>query len=314
MERIMSPKTKINMKTIPFHIVDVFAEQKYEGNQLAVFEHDGSIPTETMQAMAKEINFAETTFINTKTSTYEGYDVRIFTTEQEIPFAGHPTLGTAFVIREQIIKQPVGQVVLNLGVGKIPVDFVGDKLWMQQINPIFGKNYAVDELVDVLGIALEDMMPEFPIMDVSTGLAFLIIPVKNLLALQSMKPNAEKMMAFLLKNNLYKTNNPTGKSMNFFVFTKETYSPENQLNGRMFLIEDGKLNEDSATGSANGCLLGYLLKTNFLNTNTVKISVEQGYEIPRPSILYHDGYKISENEFSIRIGGKVQAVSKGEWL
>ena len=302
------------MKNLPFHTVDVFAEQKYQGNQLAVFEHDGSIPTETMQAMAKEINFAETTFIDTKTSTSEGYDVRIFTTEQEIPFAGHPTLGTAFVIREQIIKQPVNQVVLNLGVGKIPVDFVGNKLWMQQINPIFGKDYPVDELADLLGIALENMMPEFPILDVSTGLAFLIIPVKNLLALQTMKPHAEKMMTFLLKHNLYKTNNPTGKSMKFFVFTKETYSPENQLNGRMFLIEDGKLGEDSATGSANGCLLGYLLKTNFMGTDSVKISVEQGYEIPRPSILYHDGHKISETEFSIRIGGKVQAVSTGKWI
>ncbi|MDZ7900941.1 MAG: PhzF family phenazine biosynthesis protein [Arcicella sp.] len=305
-------KTTMN---IPFHIVDVFAEQKYQGNQLAVFEHDGSVPTETMQAMAKEINFAETTFVNTKTSTPEtGYDVRIFTTEQEIPFAGHPTLGTAFVIRQQIIKQPVSQVVLNLGVGKIPVDFVGDKLWMQQINPVFGKDYPVEELADLLGISLEDMMPEFPILEVSTGLAFLIIPVKNLLAIQTMKPNAEKMMQFLLKNNLYKTNNPSGKSMNFFVFTKETYLPENQLNGRMFLIEDGKLNEDSATGSANGCLLSYLLKTNFLGTDSVKISVEQGYEIPRPSILYHDGRKISETEFSVRIGGKVQAVSKGEWF
>ena len=299
---------------IPFHIVDVFAENKYQGNQLAVFEHDGSIATETMQTMAKEINFAETTFINTKTSTPDGYDVRIFTTEQEIPFAGHPTLGTAFVIRERIIQKPVNQVVLNLGVGKIPVDFVGDKLWMQQINPIFGKDYPADELADLLGITLENMMPEFPILDVSTGLAFLIIPVRNLLVLQTMKPNAEKIVAFLLKHNLYKTNNPTGKSMNFFVFTKETYSPKNQLNGRMFLIEDGKLNEDSATGSANGCLLGYLLKTNFLGTNSVKISVEQGYEIPRPSILYHDGQRISETEFSIRIGGKVQAVSKGEWF
>ena len=299
---------------LPFHIIDVFAEHKYQGNQLAVFEHDNSLSSETMQAMAKEINFAETTFINTETSTPEGYDVRIFTTEQEIPFAGHPTLGTAFVIREQIIKQPVNQIVLNLGVGKIPVDFVGDTLWMQQINPIFGKDYPVDDLADLLGISLEDMMPEFPILDVSTGLAFLIIPVKNLSAIQTMKPNAEKMMAFLLKHNLYKTNNPTGKSMNFFVFTKETYSLENQLNGRMFLIEDGKLNEDSATGSANGCLLGYLLKTNFMGTDSVKISVEQGYEIPRPSILYHDGYKISETEFSIRIGGKVQRVSKGEWI
>lgn len=302
------------MKTLPFYIVDVFAENKYQGNQLAVFEHDSSLASETMLAIAKEINFAETTFINTQISTSEGYDVRIFTTEQEIPFAGHPTLGTAFVIREQVIKQPINQTILNLGVGKIPVDFVEDKLWMQQINPIFGNKYLSSELADILGLQAEDMYAEFPVLEVSTGLAFLIIPVKSLSAVQNMKPNAEKVLDFLLKNELYKTNHPSGKSMNFFVFTKETYSAENQLNARMFLLEDGTLKEDSATGSANGCLLGYLLKTNFLGTDSVKISVEQGYEIPRPSILYHDGQKISASEFSIRIGGKVQWVSKGEWI
>lgn len=185
---------------------------------------------------------------------------------------------------------------------------------MQQINPIFGKEYLAHELADILGLQAEDMFAEFPILEVSTGLAFLIIPVKSLSAIQNMKPNADKVLDFLLINELYKTNHPSGKSMNFFVFTKETYSAENQLNGRMFLLEDGTLKEDSATGSANGCLLGYLLKTNFMGTDSVKISVEQGYEIPRPSILYHDGQKISETEFSIRIGGKVQWVSKGEWI
>ena len=118
----------------------------------------------------------------------------------------------------------------------------------------------------------------------------------------------------MLKHQLYKTNNSSGKSVNFFIFTKETYSPQNQLNGRMFMLEDGILKEDSATGSANGCLLGYLLKTNFLGTDNIQISVEQGYEIPRPSILYHDGQKISDTEFSIKIGGKVQWVAKGEWI
>ena len=300
---------------IPFYIVDVFAEKKYQGNQLAVFEHDGSISTETMQVMAKETTFAESTFINTKTSSIEtGFDVRIFTTEQEIPFAGHPTLGTAFVIAEQIIKKPIEQVVLNLGIGKIPVDFVANTLWMKQINPIFREEYNTDELAEVLGIQKSDMMSEFPILEVSTGLAFLIIPVKNLSAIQNMKPNADKIQDFLVKHQLYKTNNPTGKSVNFFIFTKETYSPANQLNGRMFMLEDGILKEDSATGSANGCLLGYLLKTNFLGTDNIQISVEQGYEIPHPSILYHDGHKISETNLSVKIGGKVQWVAKGEWM
>ena len=273
------------------------------------------ISTETMQVMAKETTFAESTFINTKTSSIEtGFDVRIFTTEQEIPFAGHPTLGTAFVIAEQIIKKPIEQVVLNLGIGKIPVDFVANTLWMKQINPIFREEYATDELAEVLGIQKSDMMSEFPILEVSTGLAFLIIPVKNLSAIQTMKPNTDKIQDFLVKHQLYKTNNPTGKSVNFFIFTKETYSPANQLNGRMFMLEDGILKEDSATGSANGCLLGYLLKTNFLGTDNIQISVEQVYEIPRPSILYHDGQKISETNLSVKIGGKVQWVSKGMWM
>ena len=312
--------------TLPFYIVDVFAEKKYEGNQLAVFEHDDSLNAETMQVIAKEIGFAETTFVNTHNEAWHAstaessgrgthdFDVRIFTTECEIPFAGHPTLGTAFVIQQQILQKSVSQVVLNLGVGKIPVDFVGDKLWMQQINPTFGKAYPADELANVLGIDEQDIISDFPILGVSTGLAFLIIPVKSLSVIQKIKPNVDKFIAFLRKHQLYKTNNPLGKSMNLFVFTNETYSPENQLNGRMFMVEDEILKEDSATGSANGCLLGYLLKTDFLGNNPVKINVEQGYEIPRKSILYHDGHKISDTQLSVRIGGKVQWVSKGEWI
>lgn len=300
--------------TLPFYIVDVFAENKYEGNQLAVFEHDDSLSAETMQAIAKEIGFAETTFVNTQTSTPTDYDVRIFTTECEIPFAGHPTLGTAFVIREQIIQNAVSQVVLNLKVGRIPVDFVEDKLWMQQINPIFGKTYPTDELAEVLGIEAKEIDTDFSNLAVSTGLEFIIIPVKSLSVIQKIKPNVDKFIEFLIKHDLYKTNSPSAKSMNLFVFTKETYLPENQLNGRMFMVEDEVLKEDSATGSANGCLLGYLLKTNFLGKDSIKISVEQGFEIPRKSILFHDGNKISENEFSIRIGGKVQWISKGEWF
>ncbi len=262
--------------TLPFYIVDVFAENKYEGNQLAVFEHDDSLSAETMQAIAKEIGFAETTFINTHNGAWHAsssessgrgthnFDVRIFTTECEIPFAGHPTLGTAFVIQQQILQKPVSQVVLNLKVGNIPVDFEGGTLWMQQINPIFGKEYPADELAEVLGIEANEIDTNFPKLAVSTGLEFIIIPVKNLKIIQKIKPNVNKFINFLLKHELYKTNSPSKKSMNLFIFTNETYSPENQLNGRMFMVEDGVLKEDSATGSANGCLLGYLLKTDFL--------------------------------------------------
>lgn len=308
----MSQEIKPN--TLPFYIVDVFAENKYEGNQLAVFEHNSDLKSEIMQAIAKEIGFAETTFINTETSGKGDFDVRIFTTETEIPFAGHPTLGTAFVINEQIIKDDCTGLNLNLGVGKIPVDFSNGILWMQQINPFFGQKYEPHDLAEVLGIEEIEIDTDFPILHVSTGLDFLIVPIKNLSVMQKIKPNAEKFIRFLLDQKLYKTNNTSGKSMNIFVFTKETYSVENQLNSRMFMVEDEVLKEDSATGSANGCLLGYLLKTNYLGTETIKIKVEQGYEIPRKSIIYHDGQKISDTQFSVRIGGKVQWVSKGEWI
>ena len=298
---------------LPFYIVDVFAEKQYEGNQLAVFEHDGSISDAVMLAMAKEINFAETTFINTKTSTSAGYDVRIFTPEQEIPFAGHPTLGTAFVIQQEILKQPVSQVVLNLKVGKIPVDFVGDTLWMQQINPVFGQSFPKKEVAEFLHISEEDIL-DFPLMEVSTGLNAMIVPVKNLAVMQKIKADFEAFNAFLLRNQRHRSNAPSGVAMACFVFCAETYSPANALNARMFWHAGNKILEDSATGSANGSFLSYLLKTNFLGKDSIQMSVEQGYEIPRPSILYHNGHKISETQYSIRIGGKTQWVSKGIWL
>ena len=298
---------------LPFYIVDVFAEKQYEGNQLAVFEHDGSISSETMLAIAQEINFAETTFINTKTSTPDGYDVRIFTPEQEIPFAGHPTLGTAFVIQQEVLKQPVSQVVLNLKVGKISVDFAGETLWMQQINPIFGQLFPKKEVAEFLHISENDVL-DFPLLEVSTGLNALMVPVKNLAVMQKIKADFEAFNAFLLRNQRHRSNSPSGVAMSCFVFCKETYSPNNALNARMFWHAGDKIIEDSATGSANGAFLGYSLKTNFFGKDSIQMSVEQGYEIPRPSILYHDGHKISEDQYSIRIGGKTQWVSKGIWF
>ncbi len=111
------------MTGTPFHIVDVFAEEKYAGNQLAVFRNVGGLSSEVMQKLAKEMGFSETTFILSNTEHESGYDVRIFTPAAEVPFAGHPTLGTAYIIRHEIIKKPVPQVNLNLQVGQIPVAF-----------------------------------------------------------------------------------------------------------------------------------------------------------------------------------------------
>ena len=131
------------MSKIPFYIVDVFAEKKYAGNQLAVFREAHSLSGETMQLIARETNFSETTFILQDEPRDGGYDVRIFTPREEVPFAGHPTLGTAHIIRNEILGGKTDALTLNLKVGKIPVTFSQDGYsWMKQIEPEFGKQHA----------------------------------------------------------------------------------------------------------------------------------------------------------------------------
>src|SRR4030042_2345154 len=130
------------MAAVPFSIVDVFAEEKYAGNQLAVVRNAQGLSSEQMQKIAREMNFSETTFVLSDAPRDDGYDVRIFTPAAEVPFAGHPTLGTAWVIRQEIVHSPVEQVKLNLQVGQIPVTFgqaaEPDVLWMKQNPPTFG--------------------------------------------------------------------------------------------------------------------------------------------------------------------------------
>src|SRR5215216_4743647 len=122
---------------LTFYIVDVFAEEKYAGNQLAVVRGGAGLPDERLQKIALEMNYSETTFLLAEEERDGGYDVRIFTPGGEIPFAGHPTLGTAFVIRQEVLAEPVERVTLNLKAGKIPVTF-GEVLWMRQLPPTFG--------------------------------------------------------------------------------------------------------------------------------------------------------------------------------
>jgi len=137
------------MESLTFYIVDVFAEEKYAGNQLAVVRGAKALSDNEMQRIAKEMNYSETTFILSDEKRDGGYDVRIFTPEKEVPFAGHPTLGTAYVIQQKIVKKPIKRMVLNLKVGQIPTTFsyseeYGDVLWMKQMQPIFGQTFDAE--------------------------------------------------------------------------------------------------------------------------------------------------------------------------
>ncbi len=293
--------------THPFYLVDVFAEDKYAGNQLAVIRNAANLTGEEMQKIAAEMNYSETTFILQDEPIQGGYSVRIFSLDEELPFAGHPTLGTAYIIQQELIRSEVDEVTLNLGVGPIPVSFSylngrPDILWMKQIPPVFGRKYSPRDLAPVLGLTEGQIDNRHPIEEVSTGLPFIIVPLKNLAAVKSCRVNMERYESLIEDTD----------AKSIFVFSPECYSRENQLNARMFDHYHG-IPEDPATGSANGCLAAYLVKNRYFGTEVVDLRVEQGYEIKRPSLLF---LKAEEKEgiIEVEVGGRVVMVAGGELL
>ncbi len=288
-----------------YFIVDVFAKERYTGNQLAVVILSKNICDSEMQKIACEFHFSETSFILSETMRDDGFDVRIFTPFEEVPFAGHPTLGTAFIIRNELLNRSVNKVVLNLKVGKIPVTFERSRnleiLWMKQINPIFGNIYDNKEISGLIGINESDIDDRYPIQEVSTGIPFVIIPLKTLMAVKSAHTIKERY-PIVFKDE---------KAKPLFIFSPQTYNRENQINARMFADPFG-IPEDPATGSANGCLAGYLVKYKYFGYNKINnISVEQGYEIGRESLLYLTAEE-KKGSIDVYIGGKVFKVAEGK--
>jgi len=289
---------------LPFHIVDVFAEEKYAGNQLAVFRDEEGLPGELMQRIAKEMNFQESTFITGVDLDSLVFKVRIFTKERELPFAGHPTLGTAYVIQKAIVGRQVENVTLDLKAGMIPVTFSyvdgeANVLWMKQLNPVFGETHPPEPVAEFLGLEPEDIDADWPIQEVSTGVPFFMIPLRTRDAVVRTRINREKLAAY--------TQATEAKSP--LVFCREPVHPENHLKVRMI----GSTGEDPATGSANGCLAGYLAKHRYFGGPKVDVRVEQGHEIGRPSLLYLRSEDRGE-EIDVYVGGKNVMVAKGEFI
>ncbi len=295
------------MKKMTFYIVDVFAVEKYTGNQLAIFTDASTLSEEQMQQLAKEMNYSETTFITSTQLRDGGYDVRIFTPNKELPFAGHPTLGTAYIIQQTIINQPVETVNLNLKVGQIPVtwhntDDMGEVLWMRQKPPTFHQIFEASALAPVLSLDMNEIDARFPIQEVSTGIPFIIVPLKTHESLKRIRVNREKYFE-LVENT---------ESKEILVFCPETYASENDLSVRVFAEYLG-IPEDPATGSANGCLAGYLVEHSYFGEKPVDVRVEQGYEIGRPSLLLLKAQR-NEDTIEVLVGGKVVMVAKGEFV
>jgi len=295
------------MEPLTFYIVDVFARERYQGNQLAVFLDTANIDSGEMQKIAREINYSETTFILSREPQEGGYDVRIFTPERELPFAGHPTLGTAYILREKIVTNPHSTILLSLKVGQIPVTKTVNSsgvelLWMQQKSPTFQPFSEGKRLAQVLNLDPDVIDPHFPIQEVSTGISCLIVPLKTQADLKKIQVNRERYFDLVRQLD----------SQLILAFCPETYNKENDLSVRVFAESLG-IPEDPATGSANGCLAAYLVENAYFGTKAINIRVEQGYEIQRPSLLFLKAEQ-KAGDIEVFVGGSVVAIARGEWF
>ncbi|MEM8642001.1 MAG: PhzF family phenazine biosynthesis protein [Cyanobacteria bacterium P01_G01_bin.54] len=298
---------------VPFYIVDVFAAQPLTGNPLAVVRLDCTTMLEgganrqshesLFQAIAREMNYSETTFILDTTSRESGYPVRIFTPEQELPFAGHPTLGTAYVLLKHILAQPQRQLTLNLAVGPISVTVEQQQgrelLWMRQNRPEFGQTLEITPFIEVLGLDADAFDIAWPIQEVSTGVPFLLVPLRRYADLDRIVIN---------RAAYYRLIEPLATKA-ILVFCPETQSPEQQFAVRMFGEALG-VAEDPATGSANGCLAAYLSQYQVLGEARVDIRVEQGAQLQRPSILHLRSHP-SPAGIEVHVGGQVIPIAQG---
>ncbi|MFC5861368.1 PhzF family phenazine biosynthesis protein [Acidicapsa dinghuensis] len=307
-------------------MLDVFTTEKLQGNPLAVVLDSHGIATGMMQAIAREMNLSETTFIQRRDPTTEkrnGVRVRIFTTEEELPFAGHPTLGTASLLRaiapECIDNEMENETVrLALNVGTIPVRFTNSKQqepWpargeMTQRDPEFGEVLDPDVVASLTGLSVSDFDPHHPVQIVSTGTAFAIVPLRSAASLAKLKVRQDEATAYLRARG----------ARCFYVLAPEPVNPSDEADAMPLWRARMQFNggEDPATGSAAGCAISYLVGKGIVDSRQT-IHVRQGVEISRPSDLYLSAKRNldTSNETKnssvtdVRVGGSTIPVASG---
>ncbi len=302
------------MRRYPYVILDVFTAQPMQGNQLAVFTQTRGLADAEMQALAKETNLSETTFIIQRDPFVErerGMRVRIFTTTEELQFAGHPTLGTAAYM-QTLSSHPIERIELELGVGKIPVTFevrgeappFGE---MRQHDPEFGQLHDRAAVARMAGLDVADIRDDVLIQTVSTGMAFAIVPVKTLRAMRSLTDTFSWQTA----HAYLKT---TDAKFAYFICTEtddpQTNDPKARIHARMIFYNG----EDPATGSAAGCAAAWLVKHKVVASGE-RVLIEQGVEIKRVSHIYvrADVADTDDKIVNVRVGGQAVIVARGEF-
>jgi trans-2,3-dihydro-3-hydroxyanthranilate isomerase len=304
---------------------DVFSARPLEGNSLAVFSDGRGLTDAEMQSIAKEMNLSETTFILPRDPAIErqqGIRVRIFTVQEELPFAGHPTLGTAFALRGRSeATKAEKEVVLELNVGKVPVSFEdsnGQPAFgeMTQINPTFVMQHDREAVARATGLRPEDFDDSLPIETISTGIAHTVTPLKSLAVIQNLKIDLNRAAEYLSKT--------AGRF--FYFVTRETVDREARLHARM-LFYNG---EDPATGSAAGCTAAWMVAHGVAKPDE-RVLIEQGIEMKRPSRIFvrasfagkstdskssagksADGKSTDNRVVNVRVGGNSVEIMRGE--
>jgi trans-2,3-dihydro-3-hydroxyanthranilate isomerase len=291
--------------THPLYIVDVFAERPYSGNQLAVVG-GLDLGDEAMQRIALEMNFSETTFVAPTPEADGGYRTRIFTPTRELPFAGHPILGTAWVIRA-LAPKPLDRLHLNLAVGPVEVTFEtssdqGDLTWFRAPPVKLEAECPRPRIAAALGIAPDDIDRRFPPRQLSAGTAAVIVPLVDLAALRRCRLDLAAFAPLA----------EAGFSSLVYAFCPQARRPENHLSARFF-FDAGGVREDPATGSATAFLGNYLLEHRYFPDPELSLRIEQGHEIGRPSLL-RLGARGGRGGAEVRVGGQVVATVRGELL
>jgi trans-2,3-dihydro-3-hydroxyanthranilate isomerase len=287
---------------LPFSQVDVFTANPFEGNSLAVFADGRGLSDDQMQAIAREMNLSETTFIlprDAATEKERGVRVRIFTVHEELPFAGHPTLGTAFHLRGSAGAK---EVVLELNVGRVPVQFTeaaGKPLFgeMTQVDPQLGEIHDREAVARISGLLDGDIDPSLPIQTVSTGLPYTIVPLRGLEAARRLQVDPKISIEYLSRSG--------GRF--FYFVTRETVDRLARLHARMQFYGS----EDPATGSAAGCTAAWMVKHGVAKPDE-HVLIEQGLEILRPSRIFVRASLKDDKVVNVRVGGNVVEVLRGE--
>jgi trans-2,3-dihydro-3-hydroxyanthranilate isomerase len=275
---------------------DVFTKTALTGNPLAVFLDARGLSDAQMQAIARETNLSETTFVfprDRKTEAEKGVRVRIFTREQELAFAGHPTLGTS---RALLANRPgVKKIVLDLNAGPIPVTFDGEGYGeMQQQDAVVGAEpYSIAEIAPLLGLKPGDFDEAYPIRNVSTGRPNLMVVLRSLQAIRSIAVDWNATAKFFASGD---------RQRGFYLLTRETEAKSARVHAR----KPGRSGEDPATGSAAGAAAAYLVQTGIAKANE-RVLIEQGSEMQRPSEIY----VTAEGLRNIRVGGYCAKVFEG---